>query len=90
MQERIRSIELECISRGKENSASSASLSSSKHLENSRNLPKPEKGHSSDVRGGMQPVTADDTEDSLAMQFCDITDTRDRDWPRGKILEASD
>ena len=38
----------------------------------------------------MQPITAADTEDSLAMHFSDITDTCDRDWPRGKILEASD
>ena len=61
-----------------------------KQFENSRNLPQPEKGHSSDVRGGMQPITAVDTGDSPAMQFCDITDTRYRDWPRGQLLDASD
>ena len=72
------------------NLASSASLSNSKHLENSRNLPKPEKGHSIDVRGGMQPITAADTGDSPGMQFCDIIDTRYRDWPRGQLLDASD
>ena len=83
------SFETECISLGRENSATRLDISR-KLFKNSRNLPGPEKGHSSDVIGGIQPITAVDTVDSPEMQFSDITDTYDCDWPRGQLLEASD
>ena len=63
---------------------------STKFIEKSLNLPKPEKGNSSDVTGWVQPITADDTENSPGDAFVTTQHRVTCDWTRGKFLAASD
>ena len=90
VQESIRILEKRCISRGEEeNPSTQPEKKSEKLFEKSLNLPMPEKGSSSNVRGGIQPITAADTH-SPRDAFVTSRDHVTCDWTRGQFLEASD
>ena len=89
MQNCIVKFERECISRG-EQKFTKKTENSTKFIEKSLNLSKPEKGNSSDVRGWEQPITADDTENSPKDAFAETQHRVACDWTRGKLFAASD
>jgi hypothetical protein len=88
VQNRIVKFERECISQREQNFTKKKENSTM--LEKSPNLPKPEKGNSSDVRGWEQPITADDTENSPKDAFAETQLRVACDWTRGKLFAASD
>ena len=89
MQNCIVKFERECISQ-REPKFTKKTENSTILIEKSLNLPKPEKGNSSDVTGWVQPITADNTENSPEDAFAKTQHRVTCDWTRGKLLAASD